>query len=61
MKMILQILLAIVLHPIATILAIINVLGRDDVTGIQKLIWALVAIIPIGPIIYVTVGGGSLW
>jgi hypothetical protein len=59
--MILQILLAIILHPIATILAIINVLGRDDVTGTQKIIWAIVAIIPIGPIIYVTVGGGSLW
>jgi hypothetical protein len=49
------------LHPIATILAIVNALGRDDLTGGQKVVWSIVSIIPIGPILYVAVGGGSLW
>jgi hypothetical protein len=61
MKLLLEILLAIILHPIATILAIVNALGRDDLTGGQKVVWSIVSIIPIGPILYVAVGGGSLW
>jgi hypothetical protein len=61
MKVLLEILVAIILHPVATILAILNILGRDDLEGAQKIIWAVVSIIPIGPILYVTVGGGALW
>jgi hypothetical protein len=61
MKVLLEILVAIILHPVATILAILNILGRDDLQGAQKIIWAVVSIIPIGPILYVTVGGGALW
>jgi hypothetical protein len=61
MKVVLEILVAIILHPVATILAILNILGRDDLAGAQKIIWAVVSIIPIGPILYVTVGGGALW
>ncbi len=60
MKVLFEILVAIVLHPIATILAILNILGRDDLAG-KKLIWGIVCVIPIGPILYVTIGDGALW
>jgi hypothetical protein len=61
MKVLLEVLVAIILHPVATILAILNILGRDDLEGAQKIIWAVVSVIPIGPILYVAVGGGALW
>jgi hypothetical protein len=62
MKLLLEILVAIFLHPIAFILALINILGRDDLTGLQKLVWALVSLVwGVGPILYVLVGGGRLW
>jgi len=62
MKFLLEILLSIVLHPIAYILCLINLAGREDLTGLQKVIWALVCIFwGVGPIIYLMVGGGDLW
>lgn len=61
MKLLIEILLAIFLHPIATLLTWINLAGRSDLNGVEKLVWALVAIIPIGPILYVLVGRGSFW
>ncbi len=62
MKMLLQILMAVILHPLALVLMIINLLGRDDLDGGKKLIWGLVGILwGIGPILYITVGEGALW
>jgi hypothetical protein len=62
MKMLLQILVAIVLHPLALVLMIINLLGREDLDGGKKLIWGIVGILwGIGPILYITVGEGALW
>jgi len=61
-KLLLEILLSIFLHPIAFILALINILGRDDLTGLQKVVWIIVSLVwGIGPILYVLVGGGRLW
>jgi hypothetical protein len=61
-KIFLEILLSIFLHPIATILMWINLLGRDDLSEIQKVIWALTGILwGLGPILYFLVGGGELW
>jgi len=61
-KLLLEILVSIFLHPIAFVLALINILGRDDLTGLQKVIWAVVCLVwGIGPILYVLVGGGRLW
>ena len=61
-KLVVEILLAVFLHPVAVVLAVINVLGRRDLTGLQKLVWALVCLVwGIGPILYVLVGGGTLW
>ena len=62
MKLLLEILVSIFLHPIAFVLALINILGRDDLAGLQKVIWAVVCLVwGIGPILYVLVGGGRLW
>jgi cobalamin biosynthesis protein CobD/CbiB len=62
MKLLLEILISLVLHPVAWILVLINLAGRDDLTTAQKIIWGVVSIIwGIGPILYVVVGGGSLW
>jgi hypothetical protein len=61
MKILFEILVSIVLHPLAFILALINILGRDDLDGGKKLIWGVICVIPIGPILYVAVGDGSLW
>jgi hypothetical protein len=61
-KLLFEILIAIFLHPIAFVLALINILGRSDLTGLQKLVWALVCLVwGIGPILYMLVGDGSLW
>jgi Phospholipase_D-nuclease N-terminal len=61
-KLLLEILVSIFLHPIAFILALINILGRDDLTGLQKVVWIVVCLVwGIGPILYVVVGGGTLW
>lgn len=62
MKLLVEILLAIFLHPVAFVLCLINIAGRRDLTGLQKLVWAVVTLVwGIGPILYVLVGGGALW
>jgi len=62
MKLLLEILISVILHPVAWILVLINLAGRNDLTSAQKVIWGVFSIIwGIGPILYVLVGGGSLW
>ena len=62
MKLLLEVLVSIVLHPIALILMILNLIGRDDLDGGKKVVWAFVGILwGIGPILYITVGEGTLW
>ncbi len=63
MKWILQVLVAIVLHPVAVVLMYVNLAGRDDLSGTQKIIWALATLLlwGIGPIVYFTFGKGALW
>ena len=62
MKFLLEVLLAVFLHPIAFVLCLLNILGRSDLTGLQKLVWILVTLLwGIGPILYVLVGGGRMW
>jgi hypothetical protein len=62
MKLLIEILLAIFLHPIAFILCLINLAGRGDLTTVKKLVWAIVTLVwGIGPILYVLVGDGSFW
>jgi hypothetical protein len=62
MKFVLQVLVAIVLHPIAFLLMLLNLLGRTDLDGGKKFVWILVGILwGVGPILYITVGDGALW
>jgi hypothetical protein len=55
MKKLLEILLCI-LHPVAVVLIWINLLGRSDLSGVAKLTWAIAAIVPIVPFVYVLTG-----
>lgn len=59
MKKLLELLLCF-LHPLAVVLGWINLLGRADLTGLQKLAWAVFLIVPIVPFVYVLTGG-DLW
>jgi phospholipase D-like protein len=61
-KFLLEVLLAVFVHPIAFVLCLLNILGRSDLTGLQKVVWILVTLVwGIGPILYVLVGGGRMW
>ena len=62
MKLLLEILLSIVLHPIAMILMWINLIGRTDKSTTNKVIWFIVSIVwGLGPILYILVDEGALW
>ena len=62
MKLFLEIVLAVILHPIAVILMWINLAGRTDLRRVQTIIWAIVGLVwGIGPILYMLVGEGALW
>ena len=59
MKKLLEILVCFI-HPLAVVLGWINLLGRDDLNGLQKLAWAVFMIVPVVPFVYVLTGG-DLW
>jgi len=62
MKLVLEIVLSVILHPIAMILMWINLAGRSDMDGLKKVIWFIVSIVwGLGPILYVLVADGALW
>jgi len=62
MKLLLEILLSIVLHPIAMILMWINLIARSDLSDFKKLVWFVVSLIwGLGPILYLLVDDGALW
>ena len=61
-KVIVEVLLAIFLHPVAFVLCVINIVDRKDHGGAWKLLWIVVTFFwGIGPILYLLVGGGTLW
>jgi hypothetical protein len=59
MKKLLELLVCF-LHPLAVVLAWINLIGRSDLSRGQKLAWAIFVIFPIVPFVYVLTGG-DLW
>ena len=62
MKLLLEVIISLILHPIAVVLMWINLAGRADLSGVEKLLWAIVGIVwGIGPILYILVGRGALW
>ncbi len=62
MKLPLEVAVAILIPPIATILAWRDIVLRRDLSGPLRGWWAVVCLIPtIGPLLYLGIGGGSLW
>ncbi len=62
MKLLVEILLAIFLHPIAWVLCVINIVGRAEMSGVKKVVWIIVTFIwGIGPILYLLLGDGAFW
>ncbi len=62
MKLLIEILLSVFLHPIAMILMWINLIARGDMSTFVKVVWFVVSIIwGLGPILYVLVADGTLW
>jgi hypothetical protein len=62
LKLILEILVSAILHPVAVVLMWLNLAGRSDLNRTQKIIWAVFGVIwGIGPILYILVGDGALW
>ena len=59
MKKLLE-LICCILHPVAVILIWIHLLGRTDIGLIPKLTWAIAAIFPVVPFIYVLTGNDVL-
>ena len=61
-KFIVEVLLAIFLHPIAFILCVIDIVNRQDMGGVSKVLWIIISFFwGIGPILYILLGGGKLW
>jgi hypothetical protein len=61
-KLLVEILLAIFLHPIAFVLAVIDIVNRTDMGGLAKVLWIIISFFwGIGPILYILLGGGKLW
>lgn len=62
MKLFFEIVVALLLHPLAVILAWINILGRTDLPPLRKALWVVVTLIwGIGPILYMALEEGALW
>ncbi len=62
MKLFLEIVLSVLLHPIAMILMWVNLIARGDMTTLKKVVWFAVSIVwGLGPILYILVAEGSLW
>jgi hypothetical protein len=62
MKLLLEILLSIVLHPVAMVLMWINLIARGDLSTTVKIVWFIVSILwGLGPILYILVSEGALW
>jgi hypothetical protein len=62
MKLLVEILVAIFLHPLAWVLCVINIVGRTDMSGLKKFLWIIITVVwGIGPILYVLLADGSFW
>ena len=61
-KLLVEILIAIFLHPIAFVLAVIDIVNRKEMGGVSKVLWIIISFFwGIGPILYILLGGGKLW
>jgi hypothetical protein len=62
MKLLVEILVAIFLHPLAWVLCVINIVGRTDMSGLKKFVWIIITVVwGIGPILYILLADGAFW
>lgn len=62
MKLLIEILISAILHPLAFVLALINIAVRTDLSLVQKVLWGIISVVwGVGPILYILLGGGDLW
>lgn len=62
LKFLVEVLMAIFLHPVAFVLCVINIVNRQDLSGISKVLWIIITFFwGIGPILYLVLGGGKFW
>ena len=62
MKLLLEILLSIFLHPVAMVLCWLNIALRTDLSPVKKVIWIVTTLIwGLGPILYLLVGDGTMF
>jgi len=62
MKIVIEVLLSIFLHPIAMVLMWLNIAGRSDLSKDRKIIWFVVSIVwGLGPVLYLLVDDGQFW
>jgi hypothetical protein len=59
MKKLLELLVCI-LHPVAVLLAWVNLASRSDLSLFTKVVWGAFCLIPFVPFLYVLTGG-DLW
>lgn len=59
MKKLLELLVCLV-HPVAVVLAWVNIAGRSELSVVAKVTWAAFCLIPFVPFLYVLTGG-DLW
>jgi hypothetical protein len=62
-KLLFEILISVFLHPVAIILAWINLLSRSDLDTLKKILWAILILVAwgLGPILYIILADGALW
>jgi Phospholipase_D-nuclease N-terminal len=62
MKLLAEILLAIFLHPVVWVLCVINIVNRQEMGGVGKVLWIVITFVwGIGPILYVLFARGAFW
>jgi len=62
LKFLVEVLMAIFLHPVAFVLCVINIVNRTDMSGLSKVLWIIISFFwGIGPILYLLLGGGKFW
>lgn len=61
-KFIVEVVLAIFLHPIAFVLCVIDIVNRKDMGGVGKVLWIIISFFwGIGPILYLLLASGKFW
>lgn len=62
LKFLVEVVLAIFLHPVAFVLCVIDIVNRKEMGGVAKVLWIVVTFFwGIGPILYLLLGGGKMW